>query len=50
MKNSAAIGYALIAGRQIGLTNTQLQDLENMMRAEMDFTTEEQATKVYENN
>lgn len=47
MNNDAAIGYALIAGYDIGLSKEQLKRLEQAMRAAMDEYTEEEAEEVY---
>jgi glycerol kinase len=50
MTNAAAIGYAILAAKAMGLTQKQLQDLEGKMRVEMDFVTEEEAEEAYKNN
>jgi hypothetical protein len=50
MNNGAAIGYALIAGKEMGLTKEQLVQLERSMRSAMDFHTEEEAEEVYRKN
>lgn len=50
MTNAACIGYAILAGKAMGLTHKQLQDLERSMRSVMDFTTEEDAEEAYKNN
>jgi hypothetical protein len=47
MTNSAAIGYMILAARRIHLTAQQEEKLENAMRAEMDFNTEEEAEDAY---
>jgi hypothetical protein len=48
--NAACIGYAILAAKEMGLTQKQLQDLERSMRTEMDMTTEEEAEEAYKNN
>ena len=50
MTNGAAIGYALLAARRIGIAYDRLVQLEELMREEMDHTTEEEAEEVYQNN
>jgi hypothetical protein len=50
MTNGAAIGYAILAAKRLGLTTKQLIVLEGEMRAEMDITTEEEAEEAYKNN
>lgn len=50
MNNSAAIGYAILAGKRMGLSKVQLIELENTMKEEMDFVTEDEAEEVYRNN
>jgi hypothetical protein len=48
MTNGAAIGYALAAGKDIGLTKQQLEALERQMKWIMDNKlTEEEAEEVY---
>jgi hypothetical protein len=48
MTNAAAIGYMILAARRIHLTAQQEEKLENAMRSEMDFCTEEEAEQAYE--
>lgn len=50
MNNSAAMGYAILAGKRIGLTKKQLEQLEAAMREEMDLTSEKEAEEAYRNN
>lgn len=50
MNNSAAIGYALMAGKEIGLTKDQLYRLESAMRRTIDEHDEEEAEEVYRNS
>lgn len=47
MKNAAAIGYALIASKVIGLSEKQREELSSSMYAVMDHFTEEEAEEVY---
>ena len=48
MTNGAAIGYAIIAAKWIGLTDEQIKKLDRAMYEAMDKTTEEHAEKVYQ--
>lgn len=50
MSNRAAIGYAILAGKRMGLHEEQLKLLENLMLKEMDLTGEEEAEEAYRNN
>lgn len=50
MNNSACLGYMILAAKYIGLPVKTIKLLEAGMRTEMDFTTEEQAEKVYKSN
>jgi hypothetical protein len=45
--NGAAIGYAILAAKAMGLTPKQISDLEGKMKVEMDFVTEDKAEEVY---
>lgn len=47
MNNATAIGYALIAAKDIGLTKEQQRRLESAMRRAMDEVTEAEAEEVY---
>ena len=48
MTNGAAIGYMILAAKRLGLKKETIQKLESVMSSEMDFTTEEQAEKTYQ--
>lgn len=50
MTNGAAIGYAIIAARWLGLTEEQIQKLERGMETAMDRYTEEEAEETYRKN
>jgi len=47
MNNSAAIGYAIIAAKAIGLKKEEIERLGRTMETAMDFNTEEVAEEVY---
>jgi len=47
MNNSAAIGYAIMAARRIGLTDEQIRKLDSAMYRLMDEVTEEEAEEEY---
>lgn len=47
MNNGAAIGYAMIAARDMGLSEDQVQLLGQKMYDEMDYTSEKRADEVY---
>lgn len=49
MTNFAAIGYAIIAAKQIGLTSEQIKKLDSAMYEAMDEHTNEEAEEVYRN-
>jgi len=48
MTNGAAIGYAIIAAKWIGLTPEQIKKLDRAMYEAMDEHTEEEAERVYQ--
>lgn len=50
MNNYAAIGYMILAARRAEMDYEYIKCLENLMREEMDFTTEEEAEDVYRKN
>ncbi|MGG2201420.1 hypothetical protein [Paenibacillus validus] len=50
MTNAAAIGYAILAGQQLGMTKDELRSLESVMNAKMDQLTEEEAEEAYRKN
>lgn len=47
MNNEAAIGYAILAAKQIGLTREQIKKLDRAMYEVMDEVTESEAEEVY---
>lgn len=47
MNNSAALGYAIKAAREFGLSDKQIKYLVHEMESQMDLKTEEQAEKEY---
>jgi len=47
MNNSAAIGYAILAAKRIGLTREQIMKLDRAMYEVMDEVTEEEAEEEY---
>lgn len=49
MTNAAAIGYAIIAAKRLGLTKEQIRKLDRAMYEVMDEITEEEAEEVYRN-
>ena len=49
MNNSAAIGYMILAAKQLNLDNKIIRKLEETMYRKMDVVTEEEAEKVYRN-
>lgn len=49
MTNGAAIGYAILAAKSIGLGKEIIKLLESAMYSEMDFTGEDAAEKAYQN-
>jgi hypothetical protein len=48
MTNGAAIGYAIIAAKCIGLTAEQIKKLDRAMYEAMDDVSEERAEKEYQ--
>lgn len=48
MNNSAAIGYAIMAAKNLDLDKDTIKQLESEMKYCMDMKTEEQAEKVYQ--
>jgi hypothetical protein len=49
MTNGAAIGYAILASKRLGLTLEQIRQLDRAMYEAMDEYTEEEAEEVYQN-
>ena len=49
MTTAAAIGYAILAAKKLGLTKEQISQLSATMYSTMDMTEEEYAEKVYRN-
>lgn len=49
MNNSAAIGYMILAAKDIELDDETIQKLEQNMRYFMEWTTEEKAAETYTN-
>lgn len=47
LSNEAAIGYAIIAAKKLGLAGDKLVQLEEEMKDAMDIYTEEEAEEVY---
>lgn len=47
MTAAEAIGYALFAAKEIGLTKKQMQQLDEEMRKQVDLKTEEEALEYY---
>ena len=47
MNNNAAIGYAIKAAKEFGLSDKQIRCLVREMEYQMDIRTEEQAEKAY---
>lgn len=50
MTNSAAIGYAILAAKEMGLDKKTIDRLENYMRRTMDLKSEHEAEKAYMEN
>ncbi|WP_179215692.1 hypothetical protein [Paenibacillus sp. MY03] len=50
MKNETAIGYAILAAKQLGLSREQLRQLEHLMRRTMDEVSESEAEDAYRAN
>lgn len=47
MTNAAAIGYMILAAKQLDFDYEMTKCLENLMIQEMDITTEDEAEDVY---
>lgn len=50
MTNEACLGYAILAAKYIGLPEKTIKFLEEGMKTEMDFTTEEEEERAYRSN
>jgi hypothetical protein len=50
MTNNAAIGYAIMACKKLGMTNEELQQLESIMYRLLDLVSEEEAEEAYREN
>ncbi|AHV97070.1 hypothetical protein [Paenibacillus sabinae] len=50
MTNEAAIGYALLAAKKMGLSKEDLKRLEAIMYSYLDLVTEEEAEELYRRN
>lgn len=50
LNNFAIYGYALLAGKKLGLSHRALQQLECVMRSVLDEHTEKEATEAYRKN
>jgi hypothetical protein len=50
MTNAAAIGYALMAAKKLGMNKEELKRLEAIMYGYLDFVTEEEAEEIYRRN
>lgn len=50
ISNAAAIGYALLAGKKLGLSKEELKRLEAIMYGYIDLITPEEAEEVYRRN
>ena len=48
MTSAAAIGYAILAAKKIGLSKEKISELSATMYKTMDLTEEEYAEKVYQ--
>lgn len=48
--NAAAIGYALLAAKKMGLSKEELKRLEAIMYGYLDLVTPEEAEEVYRRN
>ncbi len=49
MTNAAAIGYMILAAKQLNIPEKTIKALERAMHIEMDMTDEETAEKAYRN-
>jgi Holliday junction resolvasome RuvABC DNA-binding subunit len=47
VNNATAIGYAILALKELGYTEKQIKDIEAEMKYQMDMTTEERAEQEY---
>jgi hypothetical protein len=50
MTNAAAIGYAILAGKKIGMTQEEFRRLESIMYGLMDLVSEDIAEEAYKKN
>ncbi|WP_219637719.1 hypothetical protein [Cohnella sp. CFH 77786] len=50
MTNAAAIGYAILAAKKLGLSREELHKLESIMYRIMDEVSEEEAEEAYRSN
>lgn len=49
MTNNQAIGYMILAAKDMGMNEDEIKQLEAGMKYQMDRKTEEQAERVYNN-
>lgn len=50
MTNAAAIGYALMAAKKMGMSHEELKRLEAIMYGYLDLVSEDEAEEVYRRN
>ena len=50
ISNAAAIGYAILAAKKLGLNKDELQHLETIMRGYMDLVDPNEAEDIYHKN
>ena len=50
ISNSAAIGYALLAAKKMGMSQEELKRLEAIMYGYLDLVSEDEAEEVYRRN
>lgn len=50
MNNAAAIGYMILAAKELSLDKKLISELEEEMRSQMDISTEEEAISAYVNS
>lgn len=50
MTNAAAIGFMILAANRIPLPSGIIEQLQALMREEMDFTTDDSAEQAYNKN
>lgn len=50
ISNAAAIGYALLAAKKMGMSKEELKRFEAIMYGYLDLVTEEEAEAVYRKN